>query len=84
MSVIQKLDTNQAIPYIRGVAAKFLEYLLILKDDKSGLDSQQALITASLNFAEVLVAKAEDDKSKILTTCIYMVPQFYLSKSTRF
>ncbi|XP_048732913.2 HEAT repeat-containing protein 5B-like isoform X6 [Ostrea edulis] len=62
MSVIQKLDAKQAIPYIRGVAAKFLEYLLVLKDDKSGLDSQQALITASLNFAEVLVAKAEDDK----------------------
>lgn len=78
MSVIQKLDAKQAIPYIRGVAAKFLEYLLVLKDDKSGLDSQQALITASLNFAEVLVAKAEDDKSKILT--VYMVLQYYISK----
>lgn len=64
-SVIQKLDKKKATPYIRGVAAKFLEYLLILKDDKSGLDSQHALVTASLNFAEVLVDKAEEDKSKL-------------------
>lgn len=64
-SVIQKLDKKKATSYIRGVAAKFLEYLLILKDDKSGLDSQHALVTASLNFAEVLVDKAEEDKSKL-------------------
>ncbi|XP_061173824.1 HEAT repeat-containing protein 5B-like isoform X2 [Saccostrea echinata] len=72
-SVIQKLDTKDATPYIRGVAAKFLEYLLILKDDKSGLDSQQALVTASLNFAEVLVAKAEDDKRLTLLSLLLPV-----------
>ncbi|XP_022329177.2 HEAT repeat-containing protein 5B-like isoform X3 [Crassostrea virginica] len=71
-SVIQRLDTKKATAYIRGVAAKFLEYLLILKDDKTGLDSQHALVTASLNFAEILVDKAEEDKR--LTLLSLLIP----------
>lgn len=83
-SVIQKLDKKKATSYIRGVAAKFLEYLLILKDDKSGLDSQHALVTASLNFAEVLVDKAEEDKRLTLLSLLLPVLVSFLVDENKY
>ena len=65
-SVVQHRDRENATPFIRGVAPKILEYLLMLQDDKTNVDSNIGLILASINLAELLVAKAEDDKRKYL------------------
>ncbi len=66
-SICQHPERSVATPFIRGLAPRVIEYLLMISSNKEQpAEPELPLILESIRLMEVLVAKAEDNTSKII------------------